>query len=195
MNERIVIIGCGHAGTLAANRLRAALHGAGHHITVIDRTDPRDQELDLLVALGIHGPGTLLPPEHLRLREGIDLRLAEAATVDTGRKEVFLTDGTTLPYDVLVLATGRHRLPSTAVEGRLPLTAGELQTGHRAGVFAVVPAAAASWSAVEQPVPSQVESLVSGVRRYLDTRARLGETLRWGRPAPDGAPGSPAARP
>lgn len=168
MDEQVVIIGGGPTGTLAANRLRAALNGAEYRIVVIDRTDPRDQELELLVALGIYGPGTLQPPEHLRLREGIGFRLADAATVDTDRKEVCLTDGTRVPYHVLVLATGRHRLPNTRGEGRFAVTASSLPSTTRADVFAVVPIAAASWPAVEQPVQSQVEHLVSGVRRYLD---------------------------
>ncbi|MYS22032.1 Pyridine nucleotide-disulphide oxidoreductase [Streptomyces sp. DvalAA-14] len=177
MNEQIVIIGGGRAGTLAANRLRTALRGAGPRVVVIDRTDPRDQELGLLVALGIYGPGSLQPPEHLQLREGVDLRLADAATVDTERKEVFLTDGTTVPYDVLVLATGRHRLPATADGGRLPVAASRLPSASRADVFTLLPAGAGSWPAVEQPIQSQVEYLVSGVRRYLDAGTPLGKDV------------------
>lgn len=62
MNEQTVVIGGGSAGTLAANRLQAALKDAGHRIVVIDREDRRDPELDLLAALGIYGPETLQPP-------------------------------------------------------------------------------------------------------------------------------------
>ncbi|WP_405586180.1 FAD-dependent oxidoreductase [Streptomyces sp. NBC_01190] len=171
MDEQIVVIGGGPAGTLAANRLRAALGDTGHRIVVIDRTDPRDQELELLVALGVYGPATLQPPEHLRLREGIGFRLANAAAVDTDRQEVCLTDGTTIPYGVLVLATGRHPVPATTGGPQLAVVAGSLPATSRADVFAVTPVTAATWEATERPISSQVERLVSGVRRYLDRRA------------------------
>lgn len=170
MNEQIVIIGGGPAGTLAANRLRSALDGADHRIVVIDRIDPRDQELDLLVSLGIYGPGSLQPPENLRLRDGIGRHLADVATIDADRKEVCLTDGTTVAYRVLVLATGRHRLPPTTV-GHLTIAADGLPSTSRADIYVVVPGRGGRWPAVERPVQSQVEHLVSGVLRYLDDSA------------------------
>ncbi|MFG1807733.1 FAD-dependent oxidoreductase [Streptomyces sp. NPDC049040] len=174
MNDQIVIIGGGPAGTLAANRLRHAPGAAGHRILVIDRTDPRDRELDLLVSLGIYGPGSLQPPENLRLRDGIGRRLAEVATIDTDRKEVCLTDGTTVPYRVLVLATGRHRLPPTMAGRPLTIAPDGLPSTSRADIYAVVPGRARRWPAVERPVQAQVEHLVSGVIRYLEGRGPVG---------------------
>ncbi|MFI0897878.1 FAD-dependent oxidoreductase [Streptomyces sp. NPDC020983] len=173
MNEQIVITGAGPAGTLAANRLRAALDAAAHRIVVIDRADPCDQELDLLVSLGIYGPGTLQPPEDVRLRDGIERRLADVATIDPDRKEVCLTDGTTVPYGVLVLATGRHRLPPTTA-GHLTIAADGLPSTGRADIYVVVPGRGGRWPAVERPVRTQVELLVDGVLRYLDGSAAVG---------------------
>ncbi|CAG7646498.1 FAD-dependent oxidoreductase [Actinacidiphila bryophytorum] len=171
MNEQIVVIGGGAAGTLAANRLRTAL-GDDHRIVVVDRVDPRDRELDLLVSLGVYGPGSLQPPDSLRLRDGIGRRLAEAAGIDTGRKEVCLTDGTTVAYRVLVLATGRHRLPPTT-DGHLTIAAAGLPWTSRADVYAVVPGRGGRWPAVERPALSQVEHVVAGVLRYLDGPAAV----------------------
>jgi len=168
MNEQIVIIGGGPAGTLAANRRRHAQGAAGDRIVVIDRTDPRDQELDLLVSLGIYGPRSLQPPENLRLRDGISRRLAHAATIDTDRKEVCLTDGTTVPYRVLVPATGRHRLPPTMPGRPLRIAPDGLPSTSRADIYAVVPGRGGRWPAVERPVQAQVEHLVSGVIQYLE---------------------------
>jgi 2-polyprenyl-6-methoxyphenol hydroxylase-like FAD-dependent oxidoreductase len=173
MNEQIVIVGAGPAGTLAANRLRTALGPAGHGIVVVDRVDPRDQELDLLVSLGIYGPGSLQPPEDMRLRDGIRRRLAEVATIDADRKELCLTDGTTVAYRVLVLATGRHRLPPTTT-GHLTIAADGLPSTSRPDVYAVVPGRGARWPAVGRPVQSQVEYLVRGVLRYLKGSATVG---------------------
>lgn len=173
MNEQIVIIGGGPAGTLAANRLRTALDAAHHRIVVIDRIDSRDQELALLICLGIYGPGSLQPPEDLRLRDGIARRLADVATIDTDRKEVCLTDGTTVAYRVLVLATGRHRLPPTT-DGHLTIAADGLPSTSRPDVYAVVPRGGGRWPAAERPVQSQVENLVSGVVQYLNGSAPVG---------------------
>lgn len=173
MNEQIVVIGGGPAGTLVANRLRMALDAADHPIVVIDRVDPRDQELDLLVSLGVYGPGSLQPPESLRLRDGIRRRLANAATIDTDRREVCLTDGTTVPYGVLVLATGRHRLTPTTL-GHLTIAADGLPWTSSVGVYAVVPGRGGRWPEVERPVLSQVEQLVAGVLRYLAGPATVG---------------------
>lgn len=173
MNEQIVIIGGGPAGTLAANRLRTALDAAHHRIVVIDRIDSCDQELALLICLGIYGPGSLQPPEDLRLRDGIARRLADVATIDTDRKEVCLTDGTTVAYRVLVLATGRHPLPPTT-DGHLTIAADGLPSTSRPDVYAVVPRGGGRWPAAERPVQSQVENLVSGVVQYLNGSAPVG---------------------
>lgn len=173
MNAQTVVVGGGPAGTFAANRLRTALDGAGHRIVVIDRVDPYDRELDLLVSLGIHDPGSPQPPENLRLRDGVDRRLADVATIDTDRREVCLTDGTTVPYHVLVLATGRHRLPPTTA-GPLTITADGLPSTDRPDIYVVVPGRAARWPAVERPVAAQVDVLVGGVLQYMNGSATAG---------------------
>lgn len=110
MDRRIVVVGGGRAGTLVANRLHEGA-GSGVRIVVVDRVDNRDLETELLVALGLHGGGTPRPPDDLRLREGIEFRHVAVSSVDAGRAELCLADGTTLGYDALVLATGRHPLP------------------------------------------------------------------------------------
>jgi pyridine nucleotide-disulfide oxidoreductase len=110
MDTHIVVLGSGNSGTLAANRLRE-LCDNGTRITVIDRRDTRDPETELLTALGLFGPHALNAPEHLRLRDGIEFRHVEAASVDVRRHEVCLTDGTTVAYDALVVATGSRRRP------------------------------------------------------------------------------------
>lgn len=63
----------------------------------------------LLVELGLYGTDAPLPPEDRALRDGVEFRQAEAGMVDAGRREVCLTDDTTVPYDVPVVATGRGR--------------------------------------------------------------------------------------
>ncbi|WNI19447.1 FAD-dependent oxidoreductase [Actinacidiphila sp. ITFR-21] len=164
----IVIIGGGGAGTLAANRLRARCAGPGIRITVVDRTGHRDPETELLVALGLFGPGTPQPPEHLRLRAGIGFRRAEAASVDTARARVRLAGGATAGYDVLVLATGEHPLPHGlgGARGFVPADPRAARPDAGPEVFAV--GAAAGARPPDGPaVHAQVEALADGVRRRL----------------------------
>ncbi|MFI1097814.1 FAD-dependent oxidoreductase [Streptomyces sp. NPDC020917] len=108
MSAHIVVLGCGRSGRQTANRLRR--HCApGTRITVVDRRDTRDPEAELLAEIGLYGPHALNAPDDLRLFDGIEFRHVEAASVELGRHEVCLMDGTTVPYDALVVATGRHR--------------------------------------------------------------------------------------
>jgi len=164
MNTRIVVLGSGNSGTLAANRLRRYCDGDDVRIIVIDRRDTRDQETDLLIALGLYGPHALLAPEHLHLRDGIELRHAEAATVDPYGREVYLTDGTTVAYDVLVLATGTPRLRGE----RGPLQVNPLTRRSLAHpeVFAVG-AAAADHMSTSPSIHVQAENMARTVQWLL----------------------------
>ncbi|MEW2517085.1 FAD-dependent oxidoreductase [Actinacidiphila alni] len=154
MNRRIVILGNGSTGTLAANRLRRHFDDDGVRIVVVDRDDHRDPEVELLVAIGVMGPHALLPPEDRRLRAGIDFRCAEIGAVDPARQEVCLGDGTTLGYDVLVVATGAR--PGVPVSGTAP------------NVFTVGAAGAVGAPVAEGPrAHAAVERLVAAVSGYL----------------------------
>jgi NADPH-dependent 2,4-dienoyl-CoA reductase/sulfur reductase-like enzyme len=171
-HPRTVVIGSGTAGLLAANRLRSLCQGAEFHIVVLDRIDPRDPELELLVALGLYGPHALQPPEHQRLRDGIGFRHVEVASVDTGRRELCLTDGTTLAYDALVIATGLHPLPPGLADGHrfLPVDPRTFQSTTTPEVFALGPAAGPASSA-DPRACVQAETLARSVRRLLTEEA------------------------
>lgn len=167
-HQHIVVIGAGSAGILAANRLRANCPGGAFHIAIIDRVDTRDPELELMVALGLYGPQTLQPPEHQRLRDGIDFRHVEVAWVDTDRTELCLTDGTDLAYDALVIATGLHPLPrGLANEHRfLPVDPHTFQSTTAPELFALGHAAGPASSANPNAY-AQAETLARSVRRFL----------------------------
>ncbi|WUH89514.1 FAD-dependent oxidoreductase [Streptomyces sp. NBC_00433] len=147
MDKQIVIVGGGTAGTLLANRLHRTA-GSGVRIVVLDSADRRAPETRLLMALGLYGGGAPRAPDDLWLRDGIGFRLVAVASVDADRAELFLTDGTTLGYDVLVLATGRHPLPR-GLDGAGPDLPPGIHTVGGAGVHV------------------QVENVADAVRRQL----------------------------
>lgn len=169
-HQHIVVIGAGPAGTLAANRLRADCPD-DFSIGVIDRIDPRGPELELMVTLGLYGPQTLQPPEHQRLRDAIGFRHVEVASVDTARTELCLTDGTTLSYDALVIATGHHPLPPGLPDGHrfLPVDPHTFQSTTAPQLFALGPAAGPASSANPRAY-TQAETLARSVRRFLTAR-------------------------
>jgi sulfide:quinone oxidoreductase len=108
---RIVILGAGTAGTLAANRLQRA-HGEKAELIVVDRDERHVYQPGLLfVPFGRREPGKLVRSRRSQLRAGIDFRLGAAEHVDTDAATVRFADGSTLSYDVLVIATGSSLMP------------------------------------------------------------------------------------
>ena len=107
MATRIVILGGGTGGTLVANRLRRRHPDA--EITVVDADDRHVYQPSLLlVPFDLADPAEIVRPRAAQLHTGIDFRLAEVVRIDD---VVRLSDGATLGYDVLVIATGTTLLP------------------------------------------------------------------------------------
>ncbi|WP_224365564.1 NAD(P)/FAD-dependent oxidoreductase [Hyalangium versicolor] len=100
---RVVIVGAGFGGLLAARALRRA----PVQVTVVDRYNHHlFQPLLYQVATSVLSPGDITAPIRRVLRSpNTRVLLTEAHSVDTQRK-VLVCDAGELPYDVLVLATG-----------------------------------------------------------------------------------------
>lgn len=106
---RVVIVGAGHAGGAAAALLRQ--YGYGGSITLIgDEPIPPYQRPPLSKAWlkgEADADSLALKPASFYAEHGIDLRMGVSATaIDRTAKTVTLSDGETVPYDVLILATG-----------------------------------------------------------------------------------------
>ena len=111
VTNRIVVLGGGTGGTLAANRLRRDL-GDEVVITVVDQDDDHLYQPGLLfVPFGLSRPQDLVRSRPAQLHDGIAYRTADIERVDLGAEQVLLSDGVTLAYDVLVVATGARLLP------------------------------------------------------------------------------------
>lgn len=111
MRPRILILGGGTGGTLVANKLRR-LYGDDAEIVVVDRDDRHVYQPGLLfVPFGLAEPEEIVRPRAHQLHDGIVFRLGEIDRVEAADNAVYLADGTRLPYDVLVIATGASLLP------------------------------------------------------------------------------------
>jgi sulfide:quinone oxidoreductase len=106
-HKRIVILGAGTGGTTTANRLRRRYGVDEAEIHVVDRDDRHVYQPGLLfVPFGLADPDKLVRSRRAQLRDGIDFHESEVDRVSLDDDEVLLADGTTLPYDVLVVASG-----------------------------------------------------------------------------------------
>lgn len=107
MTRRIVILGAGTGGTLTANRLRKQLPNQGFEITVVDQDDEHVYQPGLLfVPFGLAKSADIVRPRHEQLKKGINYVQQAIDRVDLDGETVHLADGSSLPYDVLVIATG-----------------------------------------------------------------------------------------
>lgn len=111
MPARVVILGGGVGGTLAANLLDARL-GRDAGITVVDPSGMHDYQPGYLsVALGEANGRWLSRDERLLLRRNVNLAVDTATSIDAAARTVRLGHGDSLDYDYLVLATGARLVP------------------------------------------------------------------------------------
>lgn len=106
-STNIVILGGGTGGTLTANRLRRELKKADVSITVIDRDGQHVYQPGLLfVPFGMADADDIVKPRSRQLHKSIRYIESAIDRVDIETEQVVLADGTEIPYDVLVVATG-----------------------------------------------------------------------------------------
>ena len=107
MTHRIVILGGGTGGTLVANRLRRRYDEDEATIVVVDKDDRHVYQPGLLfVPFGLADVDEIVKPRHRQLHAGIEFHQTEIDRVLLAEDRVLLSDGATLPYDVLIVATG-----------------------------------------------------------------------------------------
>jgi sulfide:quinone oxidoreductase len=110
--KRVVILGGGTGGTLMANRLRKLYDQGEMQIAVVDKDDRHVYQPGLLfVPFGLAQSEQIVRPRHRQLHSGIAFHESEIDNVALDDDQVHLADGTTLPYDVLIVATGARLAP------------------------------------------------------------------------------------
>ena len=103
--HRVVILGGGFGGLVAAQKLKRA----PVEITLIDRRNFHlFQPLLYQVATGSLSPGEIAAPLRgvLSRQKNVQVLLGEAVDVDPQAKRVLLRDGATFEFDSLIVATG-----------------------------------------------------------------------------------------
>ena len=110
--KRLVVLGAGTAGTMAVNKLRPQLPRDEWLITIVDSNDTHYYQPGyLFVPFGIYRPDEIVKPKARFIPTGVDMVLGEIDKVEADDNKVLLVDGTELPYDYLIIATGTSPRP------------------------------------------------------------------------------------
>jgi sulfide:quinone oxidoreductase len=97
---------------MTANRLRRRLGREEAEICVVDRDDRHVYQPGLLfVPFGLAKADEIVRQRRRQLYDGIVFHESDVESVSSERQQVLLVDGTVLPYDVLVIASGAHLQP------------------------------------------------------------------------------------
>jgi len=130
--RRLLVLGSGTAGTMAVNKLRPRLSPDEWQITVVDSGDTHYYQPGyLFIPFGIYRPDEVAKPSRRFIPAGVDRVIGEIDLVEPERDVVRLTDGTQLPYDYLIIATGTTPRPDQTegmVEGMAAGTVHEFYT-------------------------------------------------------------------
>lgn len=109
--KHLVVLGAGTAGTMVANRMRSRLP-RDWEITIVDPSPTHLYQPGLLfLPFGARDEKKITRPRSWTLRPDIDWRRESVYVVDANRRNVTLGDGSALPYDLLVIASGAQIRP------------------------------------------------------------------------------------
>ena len=116
--NRIIVLGGGVGGTLTANllarKLGRQIDRGDVEVTVVDASGAHVYQPGFMyIAMGGERAEKLEKRERALLDRRIRLIVGRVEHVDEGARTVGLTDGTVLPYEELVIATGARILPES----------------------------------------------------------------------------------
>ncbi len=112
MTKNLIILGGGTAGTMMANHLRKHLKKSEWKMTVIDRDDIHYYQPGFLfLCFGMNTEAEITRQRSALLPKGVNFIMGEIDHLVPASHEIFLKDGSTLGYDILIVATGTRIAP------------------------------------------------------------------------------------
>ncbi len=112
MIKHLLILGGGTAGTIMANNLRRRLPASEWHMTVVDRSDKHLYQPGLLfLPFGKYEESDIIRKTCDFIPEGVTFTQAEVDQIIPEDHEVTIKGGSTLKYDLLIVATGCRTAP------------------------------------------------------------------------------------
>lgn len=105
--KKLVILGAGTAGTMMLNRLARTLDKKGWRLTIVDQAEAHYYQPGFLfIPFGIYTRHHVVKPKRDFFPPGTNIIVAEIDRVEAERNRVLLKNGTVVPYDYLIIATG-----------------------------------------------------------------------------------------
>ncbi|HOY42825.1 MAG TPA: FAD-dependent oxidoreductase [Chitinophagales bacterium] len=115
--KKILILGAGTAGTMMANHLKHHLKKEDWSIVIIDeREEHHYQPGYLFLPFDMYTPDDIIKPIKEFIPKGVELITAKIDRIAPDENLVNMADGTTISYDILIIATGAKIAPEE-VEG------------------------------------------------------------------------------
>jgi sulfide:quinone oxidoreductase len=110
--KRVLILGAGTAGTMAANKLREKLDDS-FEITIVDEDETHYYQPGFLfLPFGTYDAADVVKPKREFIPKGVSYVNESITELLPDENIVRLGDGTELTYDYLIIATGTHPTPS-----------------------------------------------------------------------------------
>ena len=105
--KKLLILGAGAAGTMAANRLHQLLDTDEWKITLVDQNETHYYQPGFLfIPFGIYNKADVIKPKQDFMPHGVELLMSAIESIEPARNSVHLSDGRKLDYDFLIIATG-----------------------------------------------------------------------------------------
>lgn len=110
--KNLVILGAGTAGTMMSNHLRRALSKKEWKITIVDQEKTHYYQPGyLFIPFGIYKPKDVVKKIDKYIPKGVDWIRETIDRIDKDADTVYLENGDTINYDLLVIATGTDIVP------------------------------------------------------------------------------------
>ncbi len=120
--KKLVILGAGTAGTLMLNKLRGILDRSEWNITIVDMYETHYYQPGFLfIPFGIYNKKDVIKPKRDFFPNGIDVVMSQISKIEADKNRVLLENGSVLPYDYLIIATGSKINPgeTEGLKGKL----------------------------------------------------------------------------
>lgn len=110
--KNLIILGAGTAGTMMANKLHKVLNDKLWSITIIDKDETHYYQPGFLfIPFGIYQKEDVIRTKKEFLPKGVNFIVDEVSRIEGEKNQVTLMSGTTLSYDLLIVATGANVVP------------------------------------------------------------------------------------
>ena len=110
--KNLLILGAGTAGTTVANRMYNLLDSDEWRITIVDQHATHYYQPGFLfIPFGIYSKNDVIKPKRDFIPSGVELIMAPIDLIEPDHNRVKLSNGRSLNYDFLVIATGAQIHP------------------------------------------------------------------------------------